>query len=271
MIQSTSHFFVDEAGDLTILGRHGVSLLGQEGVSNCFMVGVAQIANPNQMRREIDVLRAEILSDPYFRKVPSLQSHRKKTALCFHAKDDCAEVRMAVFKLLARHDTKVIVGVRRKCVLVELAKRSWINGVRLSTDSVYDDLVKTVFKPILHKADRNVICFARRGKSTRQHALQLAISRAQRNFLRDTGIEGNKLTEIIPTVPSESVGLQVVDYYLWALQRLYERGDDRYFDFLSGHYRLIMDFDDKRCGKDYGTWYSDNNPLTKEKVLPPTG
>lgn len=57
----------------------------------------------------------------------------------------------------------------------------------------------------------------------------------------------------------------MLDYYLWALQRLYEQGESRFFELLAQDYRLIMDLDDKRY-KPYGTWYSDSNPLTVEKL-----
>ncbi|MEW5956517.1 MAG: hypothetical protein AB1801_02255 [Chloroflexota bacterium] len=65
----------------------------------------------------------------------------------------------------------------------------------------------------------------------------------------------------IPKTP----GLQVIDYYLWALQRLYEQGEERFFLLLAGDYRLIMDLDDKR-NKPYGQWYSDSNPLRLDKL-----
>jgi hypothetical protein len=70
---------------------------------------------------------------------------------------------------------------------------------------------------------------------------------------------------IEPAYPSQVAGLQVVDYYLWALQRLYEREEDQFFKPLAQKYRLIMDLDDKR-NKGYGEWYSDRNPLTLEKL-----
>ena len=98
----------------------------------------------------------------------------------------------------------------------------------------------------------NIIYFARRGKSGRQNALASAIQRAKDNFTRDTGIEVDRPTQVIPSVPSEEAGLQAIDYFLWALQRLYERGEDRYFNYLAPSYRLIRDFDDKRSGKEYG-------------------
>jgi len=132
-------------------------------------------------------------------------------------------------------------------------------------------MVKTLFKEALHKADRNVIVFARRSKRAREKALAEAIERAKANFERDTGMPSDRPTSIISSVPSESCGLQAIDYFLWALQRLYERGEDRYFEYLAAHYRLIMDFDDRRSGKRYGTWYSDQNPLTGGRIMPVTG
>lgn len=193
-----------------------------------------------------------------------------KTARSFHAKDDCPEVRMEVFKTLVKHDIKVIVGIRRKRELVELMHFARSLKLKSDTDSVYDVLITTMFKRLLHKADTNVIYFARRGKSARQAALQNAIARAQSNFTRDTGIPSDKPTQVIPAVPSEETGLQAIDYFLWSVQRLYERGDDRYFNFVRHQFKLIMDFDDKRSGKHYGTWYTDKNPPTKEKIMLPT-
>jgi hypothetical protein len=74
-------------------------------------------------------------------------------------------------------------------------------------------------------------------------------------------------TSIKSAVPSQSVGLQVIDYYLWALQRMVERREDRFFAMLSSQYRLIMDLDDRR-ERGYGAWYRDNAPLTLEKMKP---
>jgi len=57
----------------------------------------------------------------------------------------------------------------------------------------------------------------------------------------------------------------------WALQRFYERDEDRYFNFLREQYRLIVDFDDTRRGTHYGEWYSDQNPLERGKMMPVAG
>lgn len=265
-----SHFYVDEAGDLTLFGRRGKDVIGSEGVSKCFMVGMAHVLEPDRVGCEMEALRRELLDDPYLKAIPSMQSGDGKTARCFHAKNDCPEVRMAVFKFLARQEIKVQVGVRRKSALALEARAAKARGHRWNPNDVYDNLIKTLFKRSLHKAEC-VICFARRGKSAREAALAAAIDRAKANFQRDRGIAADKPIRIVSAVPSQVPGLQVIDYFLWALQRLYERGEDRYFEYLRHAYRLVMDFDDKRSGKEYGTWYSDQDPLTREGMMPVTG
>lgn len=79
------YYFVDEAGDLTLFNKRGQVLLGKEGVSNFFMVGVAHLANPAEASRQLEELRQKLLTDPYFRGVPSFRPEAKKTALAFHA------------------------------------------------------------------------------------------------------------------------------------------------------------------------------------------
>ena len=94
-------YFVDEAGDPTLFGARGRILVGTEGCSKFFMLGVAHIAEPERIAESLNQLRADLLQDSYFRGVPSFDPAQKKTALCFHAKDDLPEVRREVFRLLS--------------------------------------------------------------------------------------------------------------------------------------------------------------------------
>jgi hypothetical protein len=108
------HYFVDEAGDLTLFNKRKQIVVGNEGSSSCFMVGMADILRPDDVKQKLDELRQELLNDPYFRAVPSMQPEQKKTAICFHAKDDLPEVRREVFKLLPSFEARIIIAVRRK-------------------------------------------------------------------------------------------------------------------------------------------------------------
>lgn len=263
------HYFVDEAGDTTLFNKRGAVIVGREGVSKCFMVGVAWLPDPARAHVELEGLRARLLADPYFAGVPSMRLDEGKTALCFHAKDDLPEVRREVFGVLKRLGVQVQAAIRRKESLVSEARAARRLGQRLTAHAVYDDLIKRLFKNLLHQGETNTIVFARRGKSDRQAALRDAIERAKRNFRKAWATDADQPTAIAASVPSQSVGLQVVDYYLWALQRMFETGEDRFFNLLAQDYRLVMDLDDKRC-KPYGRWYSRSDPLTSEKIKPLT-
>lgn len=227
---------------------------------------VSILADPAGAQARLDELRQALLDDPYFAGVPSMQPEQKKTALAFHANDDLPEVRREVFKLLPQLGAKGQVVIRNKKML-EREGRALFRYQRrkLDANDVYDDLVKRLFRNLLHKADQNQITFARRGTSERYEALHRAIRLAKQNFAAKWGDPGDTPTTITSAYPHEAGGLQVIDYYLWALQRLYERRESRFFELLAPDYRLIMDLDDKRY-KPYGTWYSDSNPLTVEKL-----
>ena len=266
--EQVKHYFVDESGDLTLFNKRGRIIVGAAGVSKYFMVGVAQIPDPNFVNALLAELRAELLADSYLAGVPSMQPEARKTACAFHANKDLPEVRRDVFARLKSCKAKVFVAIRRKVLLAKHAQAEFKATHRKSIDrNLYEDLVTRLFKTMLHKADSNQIVFAKHSKWGRREAMALAIQKAQRNFEATHGIASCKPTECRSASPHEDGGLQVVDYYLWALQRLYEKGEDRFFNYARPVYRIIMDLDDK-TNKEYGEWYSDTNPLTLEKIMP---
>jgi len=264
------HHFIDEAGDLSLFNKRKQVVLGTEGVSSYFMVGAAFVTDPEALERELASLRTNILRDPLLNRVPSLDPARQKTAISFHAKDDMPEVRYKVFSLLAAFDVQVFAVIRTKRALVEEGRILFRRGIRLSENEIYDDLISRLLRNRLHLAESNKIVVARRGTRDRKDALTAAIERAQTNFAARWGSRNFGPCDIATAYPHESGGLQAADYFLWALQRLYERREDRYFAPLAPHYRIIMDLDDTRR-KAYGEWYSDSNPLTLEKLKPVTG
>jgi predicted nucleic acid-binding protein len=85
---------------------------------------------------------------------------------------------------------------------------------------------------IIRRAAGKVVAqdaIARRGKEAREEALEQAINQAQENFEAQWKISSNGSTFIKSAYPSEVAGLQIIDYYLWALQRLFERQEEQFF------------------------------------------
>lgn len=113
------HYFVDEAGDPNLFKRRGKAIVGRDGCSTFFILGVADVADPETVSAELKSLHQTLIADPYFKDVPSFDPARGKTAIAFHAKDDLPEVRREVFKVLLNHEIRFYAVVRDKRVILE--------------------------------------------------------------------------------------------------------------------------------------------------------
>ena len=68
------HYFVDEAGDPSLFNAKGKVIVGTEGCSRYFTLGKLDIAEPERLAIALDELRMNLLKDPYFEGVPSMQA-----------------------------------------------------------------------------------------------------------------------------------------------------------------------------------------------------
>jgi hypothetical protein len=212
-------------------------------------------------------LRKQILSDPYFKGVPSLLPERKKTASEFHAKDDLPEIRREVFSLLMQHELHFFAVVRDKRRIVKLVREHNLKSpqYRYHPNQLYDRSVSRLFKDRLHKQEAYRIVFAKRGTSDQTAALLKSLENARRNFRQTWGIEAKAPIEVIASIPRSDPSLQVADYFLWALQRFYEKQEERYWSFVWPKVSLVYDIDDIRH-HEYGEYYSQRHPLDLEAL-----
>jgi hypothetical protein len=77
--------------------------------------------------------------------------------------------------------------------------------------------------------------------------------------------ESDAPVEINAGDPKTTINRQIVDYYLWALQRLYERGEDRFLKLVWNQVGLIHDVDDTRKDN-YGVYYTKKKQLTLKSL-----
>lgn len=263
--RETVHYYVDESGTPTLFGGRGQNLVGTDGCSKYFLLGKVAIDEPVALGQKLEALRQELLRDSYFKGVPSMQPSERKTAIAFHAKDDVPEVRYEVFKLLRRESITFYAVARDKSRLAaEVLERNRIDsGYRYKENDLYDGLVAKLFDGRLYKADHFEVTFAERGNSPRTQALNRAIEKAKRTFESRFGFSVGASIQITPSNPRVTVCLQVVDYYLWALQRFFEQGKDQYLNVIWPQTRLVHDLDDTRENS-FGVCYSPTRPLTLE-------
>jgi hypothetical protein len=71
---STRHYFVDETGAGTLFNRKGRVIVGTEGCSRFFILGLADIPAPDVLGRDLNELRAQLLADPSTSSRPPQQN-----------------------------------------------------------------------------------------------------------------------------------------------------------------------------------------------------
>ena len=155
------------------------------------------------------------MADPYFAGVPSMSPKQRKTARMFHAKDDVAEVRREVFKLLLDFDVRFYAVVRDKQVIAEKVQAHNLKsaGYRYHPNQLYDRCVPPLFEGRLHQHDSYRIVFAKRGSSDRTEAFELGLLEAKKKFRMKHGIESASPIEVMASDPARVTCLQAVDYF----------------------------------------------------------
>ena len=245
--EEIQYFFVDESGDSTFYDKSGNLIVGNEGVSKILVLGFIKTTNPVALRKALLNLQKEISEDKYLKDIPSV----KKSLISFHAKDDTPEVRERVFKTILNLDFTAEIFVARKIENI-FKKRHQRNQ-----DKFYDDLVSKLFENKLHLAKHNEIFFSVRGNRTRQIPLEKAIEEAKNAFERKRGKKVDSSIKINPQSPSGEPCLQIIDYVNWAVQRAFIKGDERFYKFIEGKIKYLVDiYDTDKYPKNF---YSSKN------------
>ena len=136
---------------------------------------------------------------------------------------------------------------------------------RYHPNELYDYLTGCLFKERLGQHNRYNIIFSKRGKSNRFDALQKLVETASESMTQEPDSINKPVTYVSAATPKEHAGLQVVNYFVWALQRLYERDEKRYLVYLWDAFRLVHDIDDMRESNN-GVCYTQKKPLTAEAL-----
>lgn len=251
-----AYYFFDEAGDSQILGRKGVNLIEKGTSSKTFMVGYLETKTPKEISKKLVELRQKIADDEYLASIPSISSTKKM----FHANKDCSEVREKVFKLLKQCDFSFYCVVARK--KEDLFRKKF----DMKSVKVYEYLVSKLLENRLHLYSEIDCYFSAMGSVVRKDNMQTAIKNAIQTFESKWNRKNESNIRILIQQASELPLLQAADYVLWTIQRAYEKGEFRYYNFLKEKITLVQDiFDFKKYPKNY---YKPEFPLEAKKIDP---
>lgn len=263
-----THRFLDEVGDTTYFGKGRIPIIGQQGVSRTFGIGIVKIERPlERVRDEIRKMHRDVESDPYLNVVESVRKRVAKGGFYFHACKDVPEIRSIFFKYLKTLPCVADIVIARKDPNRFVRKH---NG---KADEFYAEVLAHTIKRFLKKDQRLVLNIAERGSSTRAKVLDSALDHALVMARKKWGDDEVKTTAVFNVQnPSRDPLLCVSDYLSWAVQRVFEMGDVRYYNFLKDdRIRVVIDLYDREKYEGSRNYYDKRNPLTAEnKICPPT-
>lgn len=277
-----NHRFLDEAGDTTFYGKGKKNLLGSNGVSSCFIIGMVKFRTGlPEIRAAVSDLQNKIANDPYF-DVISIRKKKEAAGYYFHATDDLPEVRKMFFDYIKTLDCSFEAVVGRKTLERYETKHKG------KEQYFYADILSHLLKNKLNKEDKMVLHIAERGKSTKNINLELALEKSKERLASSTNLKNLQKTEdwwnveyvsrkdIKSTVvfnvtqPLQEPLLNVADYFCWAVQNVFEKGEVRYYNFLKEKISLVIDLYDSEKYKDWKNYYGPKNPLmAQNKISPP--
>lgn len=180
-----------------------------------------------------------------------MQPENRGTALAFHAKDDLPEVRREVYGILQKANVHFYAVVRDKAHLATYVQQQNArdSSYRYRVNDQYDPLVKELFDK-LHRMSAAVrICFPERANKSPNAAFRTALEQAAFSFAQSFGFAHPARNEVISITPPHCPGLQAVDYYLWGLQRFYERSEEHYLDLIWPQVGEVHDLDRRENGR----------------------
>lgn len=260
---NTYHRFIDEAGDMTFFKKGKLPAeLGTNGISKTFILGMAHIKQPLDETRElIRIFSQKIEEDPYFNTIPSVKKRIDAGGFYLHAKDDPPELR---YKFISYLEENISFSVQMVVGRKEMTR--FVNKHHRQEREFYADLLSHLLKD-KGGYEKLVINIAERGSSTGNNNLEDALSQAHMRHSKRRGTSYDADIKFNVQKYSSEPILAIVDYALWTVQRVFEKGETRFYDALQAKLPTIIDLYDTVNYGNYKNYYGPRNPLTKENKV----
>jgi len=242
------HYFLDEAGDTTFYGKGKTPIIGNEGVSGCFILGLLKLNEPlDAIRQRIITLQNEIASDPYYNKILSILKKKASHGYYLHAKDDVPEVRKTAFELIRSIDCSFEAVVARKIYYLYEHKH---NG---NEAEFYADLLSHLLKNKFRKNDRVVLNIAERKRCTTFNNLQRGLNKA--------------MAHSASRYPDKTNNCKIVFNVQQPTVEPLLNGETRYYDFVSNKISVVWDIYDFAGYNNGQNYYSKKRKLAEVNCI----
>ncbi|AWO00614.1 hypothetical protein DLD77_02315 [Chitinophaga alhagiae] len=231
------HYFLDEAGDPVFYGKGRRIIIGEQGVSSHFILGMVSFREDlHTIRTRILALQQEVLASPYFEGIASIEKKKAQYGYFFHATDDIPEIRKLFYDFIKTLDCSFEAVVAAKVPDAHCPAHGG-NG----SNEFYATLLSHLLHRHVPAAHRLVLNIARRAASTRHENLAAGLQKAVLLFQADSP-EVCITPDVVFNVQDQldEPLLNIADYLCWSLQRVYEKGEKRFYHYVMDKFSMII-------------------------------
>lgn len=250
------YYFVDMGGDGTLFSRKGKNLVVEKECSRFFILGLLEVPDLDTLHLQ---LKEKLVNSSTSKGVP----YKRRKILHSDLK-----VRREVCAILrGTEGLRFFAVVADKLSFLEYVRqRSRLEPTYRYHPEEFKELcaypIECLFRERLKQESGCDIVFPSR----------LKIVPAQ--FDEQFNVANQPFWRISTDHPGEKddlqaekgAGLQAVRYFVWALQRLYEHGDEKYITALWPAFQRVHDIDDTREKKS-GMYYTQGHPLNAKALM----
>ncbi len=179
-----------------------------------------------------------------------------------HATDDIPEVRKSAFELIRSIDCNFEAVVARKIYYLFEKKHNSKEA------EFYADLLSHLLKNRLGRYDRLVLNISERSGCTASNNLQQGLNKAlARVKLREAQRASQFKVVFNVQKPTIEPLINIADYLCWSIQRVFEMGETRYYDYVSDKISVIWDLYDFAKAGGGKNYYSKTRKLTEANCI----
>ncbi|SDF15837.1 hypothetical protein SAMN04487996_10990 [Dyadobacter soli] len=218
------------------------------------------------VRMKVSRLQTSIEQHPYFHGVPSIQRRKEKNGYYLHANDDLPEIRWMAYELISTINCRFEAIVARKIYGIFERKHN------RNEAEFYADMLSHLLKNKLNKYDRLILNIASRSNCTTHSNLKRGLEKSiKRSILRNPGQANDCEVFFNVQEPTLEPILNIADYFCWAIQRIFEKGETRFYDFVSNKVSQVIDIYDfenfRKPNGNSGAHYGKRRKLTSENLI----
>lgn len=236
--------FLDESGKPEVFSARGLNLVEQNQASKFLVIAAIRTDDQLNLQRKVTVFRAELLSEQELTKIFS----SAYTLDAFHANRDYTQVMEKFYEFICTLDIKidVIVVDKLKCY----------TPLQQNPGRMYGVMAGQLLKNICHQSNNTEVIFSRKDSKLKlQKELEAGVEQVRLDYLqKHPNLDAKYSLSYFHNSHYTHGGLQIADYVSYAVFKVFEHDNRRWYEQIKDKIGKIQDI----CNKKY---FTRSNPL----------